>query len=555
MLLEAIGRGMQFRAEKINIGPPRDPVLAEFLGSSPTNSGVDVDERTGMTMSAVYRAVAIISEAMANVPLHVFRLLDDDNRDRLRDDPLDLLFNGKANSEMDGKALREAMTAHALTWGNGFAEKIYAGDGGRLVALLLITPDRVTIERQNGTGRLAYRVAGEDGEPERVLTRDKVFHFPAMAFDGVCGYSPIRLARESIALGLAAEKYGGTYFGQGAIPAGILSTDQRLNPRDEENTRNAWQRRHQGKYQVAVLHGGMKYQNISLPPEDSQFLQTRRFQVEEIARWFGLPPHMLGEMERATYNNIEEQGQNLLTYTLFPWYRRWEMAAWMQLVPQEDQRDLFLEHRTEALVKMNAEMKSKLMTAEIQNGVSSVNDWLRRDNRSPIGPEGDKRFIQQNMMPLDMVEELLKMKEQAAQQRPAAGGNQQNQRSDAELLEAKLRRLAETQAAALFTTEMGRIEAIFRRSDNATHEIGEFYRREREFLSDKLRSTCEAVEMALGRPLQLAAAVEEYCRSALAAVDLCRNGEELRSWSSAWPQGAAESFVNVLFMGVADNDA
>lgn len=555
MLLEAIGRGMQFRAEKINIGPPRDPVLAEFFGEQPTHAGVDVNELSAMQLSAVFRAVSIISEAMANVPLHVYRMVDDDNRERQRDDPLDRLFNGKANSEMDGKALRETMTAHALTWGNGYAEKVYAGDGGRLVALLPITPSRVTIDREPATNRLIYRVASDGDGPGRVLSRSKIFHFPGLSYDGVCGYSPIRLARESIALGLAAEKYGATYFGKGAIPTGVLSTDGPMNPRDRENTRNEWMLRHQGKSQLAVLSNGLKYQNISIPPEDSQFIQTRRFEIEDIARWFGLPPHMLGEMERATYNNIEEQGQNLLTYTLFPWYRRWEMAAWMQLVPQEDQRDLFLEHRTEALVKMNAEMKSKLMTAEIQNGVSSVNDWLRRDNRSPIGPEGDKRFIQQNMMPLDMVEELLKMKEQAAKQRPAAGGNQQNQRSDAELLEAKLRRLAETQASALFATEMGRIEAIFRRSDNAAHEIGEFYRREREFLSDKLRSTCEAVEMALGRPLQLAAAVEEYCRSALAAVDLCRNGEELRSWSSSWPQGAAESFVNVLFMGVADNDA
>ncbi len=392
--LESLSRWAVKRAAKYAGVPLRDPALVAMLGQMPATSGVDVTEYTAMNCSAVWAAVNIISSSTASLP----KVLKDGKFHIQEKHRVHRALNRSPNSDMIPFNFTETLQGHALTWGNGYAEIEREDD---FLALWPITPNRVTEQRADN-GELVYLVQPDDGEsgPSEVIPARDMLHISGLGFDGVRGYSVIQLARESIGLAIATERFGASYFGRGALPGGIISHPGDLSKKSRKNLRETWELLHRGPdnaHRVAILDEGMKWQQIGLPPEDSQFLQTRQFGVLEIARWFNVPPHMLRDLSAATFSNIENQGIDFLTYTLRPWLVKWAQECHRKLLTPEEQETYHVDHLVNELLRTDTDSRYRAYGSGLDHGHLTVNDVLRAERMPEIGAVGDKRIVPANM--------------------------------------------------------------------------------------------------------------------------------------------------------------
>jgi len=358
-----------------------------------TTAGVHVSEERALNVAAVYTAVRVLAEDIASLPLHLY-MKDGDKRRRAEWRPEYKLLNSRPNWYQTAYELRESLMAAVLLRGQAFCE-IERNARREPIALHFIEPTRVEVKQDLQSRRLYFNVdqAGR-------LEMEDVFYLKAFSTDGIHGRGIVTQARESIGLSAATERFGADYFGNGANPGGVLETDKQIRDNDAiERLRDSWNQRHQGRAGgIAVLEDGMKYRQIGIPPEDSQFLETRKFQVNEIARWFRIPPHLLGDLERATFSNIEEQSLEYVKYTLRPWLVRIEQSAAMQLLPEGAQEAYYFEHMTDALLRGDIESRYNAYAIGRQNGWLSANDIRKKENMNPIA-DGD-----QYLLPLNMVE-------------------------------------------------------------------------------------------------------------------------------------------------------
>ncbi|MCI0352270.1 MAG: phage portal protein [Acidobacteriales bacterium] len=392
--------GYERRATSQTLAHPRDPLLAEwFGGASQSDAGVTVNESTALNFSAVYRAVHLIAGTVASFPLHTYSYTNRDTGERRYDPshPLDKLLNDVPNPEMDAATFRETLTGHVLTWGMGYAEKVFNG-AGELVELWPIAPDRVTPRRIEG--QLAYEIRDGNGGP-KYYPPEAIFAVSGFGYDGVVGYSPIRMAQQAIGLGLAAEEFGARFFGKGTHLGGIIKRPAGTPWKDEaaKRFRADFAEWHQGlgkSHKIAVLEDGMDWVRLGIPPEEAQFLETRKFQITEIARWFGVAPHLLYDLDRSTNNNIEQQGLEFLTYCLRYWLRKWERAINRSLMPEADKGSVFVEHVTSDLVRADIVTRYNAYRTGRDGGWLSINDIRRKENEPPI-PGGDTYLQPLNM--------------------------------------------------------------------------------------------------------------------------------------------------------------
>jgi len=333
--------------------PAKDPALANLFGATPAASGVRVNERSALNYSAVWAAVNVISGDLSSVPLPLYRRRADGGREKAVAHPVHRLLR-RPNPEMTSMSFRNTLQAHVLTWGNGYAE-IERRNNGQPVALWPITPDRVTPDRSKTTRQVVYRVKREDGKPDDTLRADQMFHVAGLAFDGLVGYSPIRMMREAIGLGIATERFGAAYFGTGAWAGVVLEHPEMLSPDAHLRLKESWNEQHQGAgkaHGVTILEKGMKVSRpITYPPEDSQFLETRVLQVIEVARAFNIAVHKLRDMTNAHFNNIEHEGISHVTDTLRPWGVRWEQEIDRKLLTEAEQEDYYSEHLFDAYLR------------------------------------------------------------------------------------------------------------------------------------------------------------------------------------------------------------
>src|SRR5574344_98255 len=294
-----------------------------------TTSGKAVTERSAMQMTAVYSCVRILSEAIAGLPIHLYRSDDDGSKAKATDHPLYFILHDEPNPEMTSFVFRETLMTHLLLWGNAYAQIIRNGKG-EVVALYPLMPNRMALDRYD-KGRLyySYNHSSEESptlEGSTVILRPSdVLHIPGLGFDGLVGYSPIAMAKNAIGMAIACEEYGATFFANGAAPSGVLEHPGTI--KDPSKVRESWQATFGGSgnaNKIAVLEEGMKYTPISISPEQAQFLETRKFQINEIARIFRVPPHMVGDLEKSSFSNIEQQSLEFVKYTLEPWIIRWE---------------------------------------------------------------------------------------------------------------------------------------------------------------------------------------------------------------------------------------
>ena len=375
-----------------------------YMGGS--TSGKTVTERSAMQMTAVYSCVRILAEAIAGLPLHVYRYNSDGGKEKAIDHSLYLILHDEPNPEMSSFVFRETLMTHLLLWGNAYAQ-IIRNSKGEVVALYPLMPNKMSVDRDEN-GQLYYQylrsIDEVGGKSETVILKPAdVLHIPGLGFDGLVGYSPIAMAKNAIGLAIATEEYGSKFFANGAAPSGVLEHPGTI--KDPQRVREAWQSQFGGSQnsgKIAVLEEGMKYTPISISPEQAQFLETRKFQINEIARIFRVPPHMVGDLEKSSFSNIEQQSLEFVKYTLDPWVIRWEQSIMRTLLTPEEKKSYFVKFNLEGLLRGDYQSRMNGYATARQNGWMSANDIRELENldRIPAEAGGDLYLINGNMLPL-----------------------------------------------------------------------------------------------------------------------------------------------------------
>jgi HK97 family phage portal protein len=363
----------------------RELTLDKFRGlgllDAPSSAGVVVNERTALNLSAYYNGIDLISGQIAGLPRKVFfKNAAGDREEAGANHPVQWMVHDEPNEMMTPFVFWQTLASHALSWGNGYAE-IEWDKAMRPIGLWIMTPDRVTPEIAGG--RLQYRVSRAAGGTI-VLPAEDVYHLPGLGFDGIRGYSIASMAKQSLGLGLATEAFGSSFFGQGAWPGVVAEHPAKLSPEAQERLRASWNQIHQGPdkaHRLAILEEGMKLEKIGIPPEDAQFLQTREFQVVEIARWLNLPPHKLkhkvGERQGG---NIEASQIEFLTDTLAPWLTRIEQEANRKLLSKGQRGTYYVQHVTNAILRTDAKTRMEVQKGYLDMGVLDVDQIAQQEN-------------------------------------------------------------------------------------------------------------------------------------------------------------------------------
>lgn len=365
-----------------------------------TTSGKAVNERTAMQTSAVYACVRILAESVAGLPLHVYERTANGSKSTKPSHPLYRLLHDEPNREMTSFVFRETLMSHLLLWGNAYAQIIRDGRGFP-IALYPLLPDRMAVDR-NESGELVYTYQSDKGQVK--LRRENILHIPGLGFDGLIGYSPIAMAKNAVGLALATEDYGAMFFANGANPGGVLEHPGVIKPEQADRLRESWQSQFGGAnaHKVAVLEEGLKFHQMSIPPEQAQFLETRKFQINEIARIFRVPPHMVGDLEKSSFSNIEQQSLEFVKYTLDPWVVRWEQSLQQALILPSEKATIFIKFNLDGLLRGDYQSRMQGYSTGIQNGFMSVNDVRGLEDMNLLTAEegGDLHFVNGNMVKL-----------------------------------------------------------------------------------------------------------------------------------------------------------
>ncbi|MCD7726387.1 MAG: phage portal protein [Clostridiales bacterium] len=374
-----------------------------YFGNSSSNKLVS--ERSAMQVAAVYACVRVLAEAVAQLPLHLYRYTGEGSKEKAADHPLYFLLHDEPNPEMSSFVFRETLMTHILLWGNAYAQIIRNGKG-EVVALYPLMPNRMRVDRDEH-GRLYYEYTlSDDDAPQikkTILKPSEVLHIPGLGYDGLVGYSPIAVAKNAVGLTIATEEYGAKFFANGATPGGILEYPGTV--KDPDKVREAWNKGFGGSgnsNKVAVLEEGMKYTPISINPDEAQFLDTRKFQIDEIARIFRVPPHLIGDLEHSTFSNIEQQSLEFVTYSLQPWLVRWEQGIHRVLLNENERKDYFVKFNVDGLLRGDYQSRMNGYATARQNGWMSANDIRELENldRIPEKDGGDLYLINGNMTKL-----------------------------------------------------------------------------------------------------------------------------------------------------------
>ena len=392
----------------------RDKPQNKTVGSSfsflmgGSTSGKSVTERSSMQMTAVYACVRILSEAIAGLPLHLYRYKEGGGKEQAVDTNLYRLLHDEPNPEMTSFVFRETLMTHLLLWGNAYAQIIRNGKG-EVIALYPLMPNKMSVDRDE-KGQLYYTYSRANEEAATmtgntvILKPSDVLHIPGLGFDGLVGYSPIAMAKNAIGMAIACEEFGAKFFANGAAPSGVLEHPGTI--KDPAKVRDSWNSTFGGSAnsgKVAVLEEGMKYTPISISPEQAQFLETRKFQINEIARIFRVPPHMVGDLEKSSFSNIEQQSLEFVKYTLEPWVVRWEQALSRALLSATEKPTYFFKFNLEGLLRGDYQSRMTGYATARQNGWMSANDIRELENldRIPAEEGGDLYLINGNMLPLN----------------------------------------------------------------------------------------------------------------------------------------------------------
>ena len=384
------------RVLNVSIENPSMPIsssnILEFIGGDyKTHSGTRVTEEKSLGLTAVWRSVNLIAGSAASLPLHAYKTADNGGRQVLSDGVAARLLDSP-HPDLTPFEFWEMVFAHIALWGNAYL-RVLRNELGQVKELWPIHPARVKTGRSSETGVKLYSLDGSQ-DP---LYDDQILHIPGFGYDGVCGVSPIRAARQGLGLALAAEEYGAKLFGNGSLATGILQTEQRLTQQQADALHARWKAKRSGlggAHETIVLDSGARFEQLSIPPEDAQFLETRQFQVTEIARLFGIPPHMLAQTEKSTSwgTGIEQQSLGFVVYTLRPWLTRVEQRVTKILKPGP----VYAKFAVEGLLRGDAASRLTFYKGMWEIGAFDTNEIRELEDR-PAVEGGDVRYRPLNM--------------------------------------------------------------------------------------------------------------------------------------------------------------
>lgn len=402
--MSIIGRLEQVIRNDLALTDPKawSPSLWNLAGAQSV-SGETVTEQTALTYSAFWNAITLISGTIGALPLHLMQGKGKTKR-IAEDRVMYRVLHDCANPYMTAMAFRECLQAHVLGWGNGYAEKVYNGYG-ELIALWPITPNRVAPMMVEG--RLVYRIQ-MPAAADIFLAREKVLHVAGLGFDGFLGYSVVAMARKSIGLGMAMETFGSRFFGEGTHPGVIVEHPNKLSPEAHSNLKKSLADTYSGlgnSHRLMLLEEGMKFQKIVIDPKDSQFLESRQFNIPEIARWFNLPPHKLKDLTKSSFSNIESEQISFVTDSILPWLVRLEQIFNMQLLTESDREysgrgRLYYKHNVEGLLRADAAARGTYYREMFNVGAMSINEIREKEDMDPV-PGGDIHLVPMNMTSLE----------------------------------------------------------------------------------------------------------------------------------------------------------
>ncbi len=366
--------------------------------------GMLVNHETALQIATVFACVRYIAESIGTLPWGVFQKRLDGGRDELNESQLYRLLHTRPNPEMAPMAFKETLTAWALTWGNGYAE-IERDRANRPAALWPLTPDRVQPKR-DAAGRLVYEVNNGSGVAKSIVPAANMYHLHGLGYDGLTGYSVVSLAARSIGTGLAADAFANSFYANNTVLGGVLKHPKALSDPAYDRLVESWQNRHKGPqkaYKPAILEEGMEWQSIGMPLKDAEFLLTRKFTVNEICRWFRVPPHKVADLERATYSNIESQAIEAVVDAIMPWAVRLEEEANFKLVSFRNQGSIITKLNLKGLMRGDAKTRAEYYQMMRNLGAFTINDILGLEDMNPIGPDGDVRVMQSQYVPIEML--------------------------------------------------------------------------------------------------------------------------------------------------------
>ena len=365
------------------------PSYTYFFGRA--NSGKRVTDRTALQHIAVYACVRVLSEAIAQLPLHVYKY-NDKGKERVLQHPLYFLLHDQPNPEMTSFVFRETLMSHLLIYGNAYAQIIRNGRGD-VIGLYPLMPDKMKVDRDE-KNRLIYIYSRYDEanpnlkeQGDIIFYADEVLHIPGLGFDGLVGYSPIALAKNAIGISIACEDYGASFFGNNANPSGVLEHPGVI--KNPDKLRDAWHSAYGGRnaHKVAVLEEGVKFTPISIPNNEAQFLETRKFQIEEIARMYRVPLHMIGDLDHATFSNVEHLSLDFVKYSLDPWIVRWEQSLQKALLSDSEKGRYFIKFNVDGLLRGDYASRMQGYSIGIQNGFLCPNDVRELEDMNLIPEE------------------------------------------------------------------------------------------------------------------------------------------------------------------------
>lgn len=368
--------------------------FVDSLTAAPAASGIRVTEEGSLALAAVYACVKVLAESVASLPCILYERLPDGAKRRAEDHPLYEKLRWEPNAWQTAAEYWETVVVHTALWGNHFS--LVERDGaGRVAALVPVQPERF-LELRLVEGQIFYVFEGMDP-----VGRDDVLHVRAIGTDGFLGKSPIRQVREAVGLGLAAQEFGARFFGQGTTPGLIFRHPGRLGDEAFQRLKQSLQASYEGlgkSHKAMVLEEGIEIQSVTMPLDDAQFIETRKFQAQEIARIYRVPPHMIADLDRATFSNIEHQSIEFVMHTLRPWLVRIEQACRRVLLTPPQRQRYFVEFLVNGLLRGDIASRYQAYAIARQNGWLSANDIRRLENMNPIDG-GDTYLVPLNMVP------------------------------------------------------------------------------------------------------------------------------------------------------------
>lgn len=371
----------------------------------PTSSGVSVDETSALRFAVVYSCIRVISESVAQIPLKVYERLPTGGKREATWHPLYELLHDWPNDDMTSFTWREAMTAHLCGWGNCYSFIDFGGNG-RPKSIELLAPDRVRPKQLDKNDLLVYEVTDRKGQKKQYL-KEQILHVPALGYDGILGYSPIRMAAEAIGTGMAAQEHIGAFFKNGAVPALVLTHPNQMSQEAQERFRENWSNMYGGRgnaYKTAILEEGMGLQTLSISPDDAKLIDVMKLSRSQIAGIFRVPAHMINDLDKATFSNVDQLSLEFVKFSLMPWLTRMEQVFNRRLLLPSERGKYFCQFVTDGLLRGDSKSRNEAHRVAIVGGWKSINEVRAEENLEPIA-NGDKHFMQSAFTTIDKIVE------------------------------------------------------------------------------------------------------------------------------------------------------